>query len=1148
MAEDELELDLDERLAAQQPLLGLHEDRYAPKRPTTPWYRRRLVTVTGGVLLLSTLSYLIVSSQISRIATKAIKDTVMHIERMDLSRPEPHAVTLNLSLSLMAASPFPATVEPAKFSIEYHGAEVGTFWSPTMKISHGVNDQAFPNSTLAITDKKAWDQFAGDMMRLPKVQYEISSTLNIHVRLLGGLVRLSASDIPLKKTMKFKGMDGLRDMQIAQVDMDHSTQEKVLASIKTCIRNPSITTIRPVGALCLNAYYPALAKDTMVAHLTTLADTSLPVANDQPSHPYCASLSENMSKGYNLLELQGEMLGTNPEAISGLITKYLSNVSAALTVVTCEPQATSVELYNEAMKNLTIESSLPPQKDPLVGGMFFRGISLHAPEEGKANQLLKLDTAVLVEATSPLGPNSALTITDVHMNVSLDGADVVLGTLSTVSVDIIDGRLVGQSNISVECLTELRFAERGKAFGRFVRASVVNEKIPLTLAGRTLMLSGLPLRITTWLNGMNDFKDVIVKSFSLPGTGSADDEEPIQTNIEIRNPSVFSVSLGKLTMDLSLNAPREKFGTLQGTMNLSPGSNKLEMAGRLKPLKDTLGQVSDAVAGFFSRYLRGNSSLVVVEITGTQYAGCVWMQEALVGLTIGTSFPGVKKGFHMISNIKMNQLDVIFDEAPPGERGPTTNTRMQVRTDMKAKVKMPASIDIPLKISNVSVALTLENGNGRHLGSLVASRENCKFNQTDDGAFRLNMSHFYSINFDGYEEVSEMSGFIEDLLTKNGSIMMQLASDIRGNQGAFPDVETRMGVLALSNIPVEGEPLIPAMDSFRHPPVKVLNVDILQGSKSAMVMTMEFSLQNPSIVQTTLGSLVLDVFFEDTRMGSAKISDFSLNCCGKATVLTGIFEYNPRAADFDTAERFLSNFVSGYFTHGAAQEIAIKGSAKSTSLDLLQPAMKNLLIPSKLPTLAELFPATPTLVTSSLLYIPSLFHLTQIPTSLELRNPFSESITVTMVDLELYPCEDQVLGKCKNKASFVAVAYGVLHYIVLGEDGKLTCKKYFAESLARFAPAVFQPIFIPASTNGCFSCCQGSHCADHVSLCPRALVGQCMSADVQSFLSPEAIATIIHSLTGGLLMRVNGTIGASIGDYGTRLFYAQDGLLVTMAK
>ena len=109
-------------------------------------------------------------------------------------------------------------------------------------------------------------------------------------------------------------------------------------------------------------------------------------------------------------------------------------MSAALTVVTCDPQATSVELYNQAMKNLTMKSSLPPQKNPLVGNMFFHGISMHARPEDKENDMIRLDTAVLVGATSPLGLHSALTITDVRMDVNLTGADVALGKLSVVSL------------------------------------------------------------------------------------------------------------------------------------------------------------------------------------------------------------------------------------------------------------------------------------------------------------------------------------------------------------------------------------------------------------------------------------------------------------------------------------------------------------------------------------------------------------------------------------------------------------------------------------------------------------------------------------------------------------------------------------------
>ncbi|CEG36032.1 Protein of unknown function DUF3712 [Plasmopara halstedii] len=1135
--EDELELD--ERITAQQPLLKVDERDYGiRKRSNKPWYRRRLAAILSSVLLLCGLSYLIVSSQVSRIAAKAINDSVMHIERMDLSRPQLDSITLNLSLSLKAASSFPATVEPTMFTINYDGLHVGTFRAPSMTITYGINHQKFSNSTLSIQDKKAWDRFAGEMLRRNSVKYEISSLLNIHVRLLGGLVTLSALKVPLNKSMTFKGMGGLQDLQIVGVEMQHSTPKQVFATIKTCVRNPSVTTIRPIGALCLQAYYPKLGPETLVAHLTTPADTGLPVADGQASHPYCASLQRimDMKVGYNLMELHGEMLGNNSNAISELISKYLSNVSAELTVVTCKFQATSVELFNEAMKNLTIKSLLPPQKEPLIEKLYFRGIELHAPEEGKENDIVQLNTDVLVEASSPLGPNSPLNITNVHMNVSLKDADVALGILTTVSVDIINGKLVGRSNISVDCLTELDLADKGDAFGKFVRASIVKDTIVLTLAGEidvvcsgalgTLKLSRLPLRTTALLNGMNNFQDMTVKRFTLPGTGSASEhEEPLETQIEIRNPSAFKVAIGNLMMDLSLRSPREKFGVLHGKMNLIPGKNHLKMYGHLKPAKNAAGLVSAAVAELFSRYLQGRSSQVAVTITGIQYAGCVWMEKAILGLTVGASFPGVENSFNMIRNINMTQLDVILDEAPPSERNMLTNTRMQVRTDMSAKVKMPTSINMPLKILNLSITLSLENEHGDHLGSLVSDREACEFNQTNDGAFRLNMTHFYSIGFDNYQEVNEMTVFIGNLLTQNTSIMMKLASDIAANEGAFPDVETRMGVLALSKVPVRGEPLIPGMDSFRRPPVQILGVDIQRGSLSSLVMTMNISLQNPSVVQTKLGSLVLDVFSAGAWMGSAKILDFSLQCCGQRTVLSGEFVFNPQTKDLAAAKKFLSNFVCGYFTHGGGQEIAIKGSVNSTSLDLLQPAMKILAIPTVLPTLGDLFPATPTLVTSSLFYIPSLFHLTRIPASLELRNPFSASITITDVDLEIFPCKDQV-----------------------SDSGVLMCKTYFANSLARFAPASLNPIFIPAKTNSCFSCCQGFQCSERVHLCPRASAGQCLSAEIQSFLNPETIAVIIHSLTGGLLMRVNGTISAMIGDYAMRLFYQQDGLLVKMAK
>lgn len=437
-------------------------------------------------------------------------------------------------------------------------------------------------------------------------------------------------------------------------------------------------------------------------------------------------------------------------------------------------------------------------------------------------------------------------------------------------------------------------------------------------------LTGLPLRTTVRLDGMKNFTDVSIQSFELPGTGSpAKHSEVISTEIIIANPSIFSVSIGMLSMALNLVTPREKFGMLSGTMTLVPGKNKLTLEGRLEPENDAHGRVSDAVSGFFSSYLQGRSSKVVVNIVSTQYENCVWLTGALKGLNIATVFPGVAPGFQMISNISMHQLDVVMSKVAADEDDIVSgsNTKMLVRTDLMANVLMPASIKIPLDISNVSVDLQLKESSGTPMGLLSSNRETCYYNQTDGGAFRFNMSQFYPIEFKTGQDVVGMSKFVTELLTNKGSVEMDLVSDATQGQGAFPFVQTRMGTLALQEIPINGAPLLPAMNSFRDPPVDVLSIDIKKGTSSAMTMAMEFALKNPSVVRTKLGALVLDVYSSNARMGSANIADFSLNCCGEPSVIKGVFEFNPSPADADAAEKFLSNFVSGYFTEGKPQKV-----------------------------------------------------------------------------------------------------------------------------------------------------------------------------------------------------------------------------------
>lgn len=488
---------------AQEPLLPYASTPAATplspsaKRTTTaPKWARWLAYTTVAVVAFIVL-HALAKIPVRKIATTSMRDAQMEVSAMRLTQPQATNVTLNISLSLHSPSVFGVAIDPARFTLQYaiDGAmyAVGTLEAPAMAIEGGDNAVAFPHSMLAITNRSTWDAFARDMIANPNVTYALDGALNIRIRLLWGIIAFDLDAIPFRKTLTFQGMDGMKQMRIADIDMTASTTTKVLAKIRACLYNPSITTLRPVGRLCLRAHYPTVGNRTLVAKLATRANASIDVGRSDPSHAACVLPSPSPSGqsdsafGYNLLELEGEMLGTHQDTISELISNYLSSTPSALTVVACEAQATDVELYNRAMQSLSIPAVLPPQREPLIGRMFFQHIALDAPVKGRENSHLSLTTAVAVEATSPLGPNSPLTLTQVEMTVKLFARkrldEVLLGELSTLHVDILNGRLVERSNISVNCSTDLLLDKRGAAFGDFVRDSVVKDALDLRLEG-----------------------------------------------------------------------------------------------------------------------------------------------------------------------------------------------------------------------------------------------------------------------------------------------------------------------------------------------------------------------------------------------------------------------------------------------------------------------------------------------------------------------------------------------------------------------------------------------------------------------------------------------------------------------------------------
>ncbi|RHY43602.1 hypothetical protein DYB38_011788, partial [Aphanomyces astaci] len=142
----------------------------------------------------------------------------------------------------------------------------------------------------------------------------LSGEIDISLHLLS----IPISNLPLAKSMVLPGMQGLRSL----MDLSKSTPSDVLASIDTCLLNPSAAALTPVGSLCFHVFYPHPTTHipTLVGHLTSSSSgTSLPVTRTDPSHPACAAYA---ARGMNRLALTGRIVSSDPSTTSALISQY----------------------------------------------------------------------------------------------------------------------------------------------------------------------------------------------------------------------------------------------------------------------------------------------------------------------------------------------------------------------------------------------------------------------------------------------------------------------------------------------------------------------------------------------------------------------------------------------------------------------------------------------------------------------------------------------------------------------------------------------------------------------------------------------------------------------------------------------------------
>ncbi|KAE8371715.1 hypothetical protein BDV26DRAFT_120434 [Aspergillus bertholletiae] len=159
------------------------------------------------------------------------------------------------------------------------------------------------------------------------------------------------------------------------------------------------------------------------------------------------------------------------------------------------------------------------------------------------------------------------------------------------------------------------------AFGDFAVAVMQNEYVDLNVYGRADLKQGSLPRITVTYNHTAHMKGLNkLEGFTVSGMRMLKDTASDGTNTEgqvlIPNPSVMTISLGNVTLDLSVNGTAIGKSLIQDLV-LKPGDNKF-------PMKATVDQL--AVVSEMTKY---PGTIVPVDITGSETNSSVYDGKAL---------------------------------------------------------------------------------------------------------------------------------------------------------------------------------------------------------------------------------------------------------------------------------------------------------------------------------------------------------------------------------------------------------------------------------------------------------------------------------------------------------------------------------------
>ncbi|GAA6057282.1 hypothetical protein JCM3770_004534 [Rhodotorula araucariae] len=476
------------------------------------------------------------------------------------------------------------------------------------------------------------------------------------------------------------------------------------------------------------------------------------------------------------------------------------------------------------------------------------------------------------------------------------------------------------------------------------------------------------------LPGMANFTNIAIRDFQLPGDDPAGGVS-LSVQTSLTNPSSFGIEIGVLSVSLYYGDLFLGPAHTSGPVNLTTGENNIHLVGRLLPYTEDTAALAQ-LSTLFSAYLNGDTIPVQarglsIDLPGGQNID--WLSKGIGALTLNVPLRSPTGKIAPITGITIEALSLAFDPSAP--YAPMANS-----SAIAAGFGLPFgfSLDIVrLKnnfgiVDNRTVVATLESPYG---SSNTTIRTRNAGYTTGDIDLDLPLAPLTI----GNDEDSHLafSQFSSDLTNTNGS-----AFTLVGKTSAVTN--TPLGQVSLTDIEFTVPAGLIGLEGLTKFPTLINSVDVVGGTKDAIVLNISVGLTNPSNLDLTVGDVTFQLFSGADFLGTTVLPSLHLVTGAQEHPAVGYFQANNNPGSLKT----LQAFVSGQDT-----ALAISGFNGSTAVDSLAQAFMAIHLNATLPGLDTKLLNHANLTVLSSTGIQNDF----ADSTVSLANPFSSALSVTNI-------------------------------------------------------------------------------------------------------------------------------------------------------